>query len=83
MPDSSVVDKASLEAGWALAGRTSASDLTEWVRRLGIEFLMQSPSPIIRQCAVRQCVCVCVCVWCVCVRERERVCVCVSEWVYE
>lgn len=41
-----------LETAWALAGRNSASDLIEWMRRLSIEMIRQSPSPIIRSCAM-------------------------------
>lgn len=39
-----------LETAWALAGRNSANDLVEWMRRLSIELIRQSPSPIIRAC---------------------------------
>jgi FKBP12-rapamycin complex-associated protein len=40
----------SLETAWALAKRNNASDLTAWMRRLSIELIRQSPSPIIRPC---------------------------------
>ena len=40
-----------LETAWALSGRTTASDIRDWMRRLSIEFLRQSPSPILQQCA--------------------------------
>jgi hypothetical protein len=39
-----------LEAGWALAGRTSASTLADWMKRLSAALISQSPSPIIRSC---------------------------------
>ena len=41
-----------LEAAWTLSGRTTESDLIEWMRRLSIEFIRQSPSPILRPCAI-------------------------------
>ena len=41
-----------LEAAWTLSGRTTESDLKEWMRRLSIEFIRQSPSPILRPCAI-------------------------------
>jgi serine/threonine-protein kinase mTOR len=46
------VEFRALEAAWTLSGRTTTSDLVEWMRRLSIEFIRQSPSPIIRPCAV-------------------------------
>jgi FKBP12-rapamycin complex-associated protein len=42
----------SLETAWALVDRNNASDLVEWMRRLTIELIRQSPSPIIRSCAI-------------------------------
>ena len=41
----------SLETAWALADRNNALDLVEWMDRLSIELIRQSPSPIIRYCA--------------------------------
>ena len=46
------VDLKALDVAWTLAGRTTASDLIEWMRRLSIELIRQSPSPILRPCAV-------------------------------
>lgn len=40
-----------LETAWALADRSNPSNLIEWMRRLTIELIRQSPSPIIRLCA--------------------------------
>ena len=41
----------SLETAWALADRNNALDLVEWMDRLSIELIRQSPSQIIRYCA--------------------------------
>lgn len=46
------VEQGALRTAWTLSGRTTTSDLVEWMRRLSIEFLRQSPSPILRPCAV-------------------------------
>jgi serine/threonine-protein kinase mTOR len=46
------VEFRALEMAWTLSGRTTTSDLVEWMRRLSIEFIRQSPSPILRPCAV-------------------------------
>ena len=46
------VDLKALDVAWTLAGRTTTSDLIEWMRRLSIELIRQSPSPILRPCAV-------------------------------
>jgi FKBP12-rapamycin complex-associated protein len=44
-----------LEQAWGLSGRaegrTAASDYIEWYKRLTYEFIRQSPTSIIRQCA--------------------------------
>jgi FKBP12-rapamycin complex-associated protein len=42
----------SLETAWALADRNSASNLIEWMSRFTNELIRQSPSSIIRSCAV-------------------------------
>lgn len=42
----------SLETAWALADRNSSSNLVEWMNRLSNELIRQSPSSIIRSCAV-------------------------------
>eukprot|EP00981_Chlorochromonas_danica_P006380 scaffold1365_cov163-Ochromonas_danica.AAC.70 len=49
--NSFAVNISSLETAWALAGRNNASDLSQWMGRLTIELIRQSPSPIIRACA--------------------------------
>ena len=36
---------------YRLADKPAASDLIQWVNRLSMELLRQSPSPVIRQCA--------------------------------
>ena len=41
----------SLETAWALSDRNGAPDLVEWMERLSIELIRQSPSPIIRYCS--------------------------------
>jgi FKBP12-rapamycin complex-associated protein len=41
-----------LATAYTLTGRITSSDLVEWMRRLSIELIRQSPSPIIRPCAV-------------------------------
>lgn len=41
----------SLETAWALADRNNATNLVDWMRRLMIELIRQSPSPLIRLCA--------------------------------
>jgi serine/threonine-protein kinase mTOR len=46
------VDLKALEVAWTLSGRTTTSDLIEWMRRLSIELIRQSPSPILKPCAV-------------------------------
>lgn len=43
------VNLQAIETAWALS-RTTSQDITEWMRRLAVEFIRQSPSPIIRQC---------------------------------
>lgn len=40
-----------LETAWALADRSNPNNLVEWMRRLMIELIRQSPSNIIRLCA--------------------------------
>lgn len=40
-----------LESAWAF-GRNSANDLLDWMRRLSIELIRQSPAPIIRCCLI-------------------------------
>lgn len=50
-PSAGGVNMQALETAWALSGRTTASDIRDWMRRLSIEFLRQSPSPILQQCA--------------------------------
>jgi hypothetical protein len=50
-PTTGNVNIQALETAWALSGRTTASDLRDWMRRLSLEFLRQSPSPILQQCA--------------------------------
>ena len=47
-----VVNRQALETAWTLSGRITSSDLIEWMRRLSIELIRQSPSPIIHPCAV-------------------------------
>jgi FKBP12-rapamycin complex-associated protein len=42
----------SLETAWALADRNNSSNLTEWMHRLTNELIRQSPSTVIRSCAV-------------------------------
>jgi FKBP12-rapamycin complex-associated protein len=46
------INMEALEAAWTLTGKITMSDLVEWMRRLSIELIRQSPSPIIRPCAV-------------------------------
>mmetsp|Transcript_26418 Transcript_26418/g.39200 ORF Transcript_26418/g.39200 Transcript_26418/m.39200 type:complete len:2632 (+) Transcript_26418:19-7914(+) len=46
------VELKALETAWTLSGRTTSSDLVEWMRRLSIELIRQSPSPILRPCAI-------------------------------
>jgi len=46
-----VVDTKALETAWKLSDKPAASDLIQWVNRLSMELLRQSPSPVIRQCA--------------------------------
>ena len=42
------VNMQALETAWALSGRTTSVDIINWMRRLSIEFLRQSPSPILQ-----------------------------------
>lgn len=35
---------------WSTAGRISKDDWIEWMRRLGVELLKESPSPSLRSC---------------------------------
>ena len=51
MRDSLSVGMQALESAWALSGRATAIDLADWIRRLSMEFVRQSPSPILRPCA--------------------------------
>lgn len=45
-------DLTSLETAWTLKlRRSSAADLLDWMSRLSIELIRQSPSPIIRACS--------------------------------
>ena len=37
------VNMQALETAWALSGRTTSVDIINWMRRLSIEFLRQSP----------------------------------------
>ena len=46
------INTISLENAWALAQRNNAADLSEWMRRLSIEFIRQSPSHVIRYCSI-------------------------------
>lgn len=47
------VNMQALETAWALSAssRTTSADIVDWSRRLSIEFLRQSPSPTLKQCA--------------------------------
>jgi FKBP12-rapamycin complex-associated protein len=45
------IEYKALETASALSERNTASDLVEWMRRLSIEVIRQSPSPILRHCA--------------------------------
>lgn len=45
------INMTNLETAWALSGRNNASDLIQWMGRLTIELIRQSPSPILRSCA--------------------------------
>ena len=47
------VNMQALETSWALSAssRTTSADIVDWSRRLSIEFLRQSPSPTLKQCA--------------------------------
>lgn len=40
-----------LETAWALADRNNSNNFIDWMRRLMVELIRQSPSPIIRLCA--------------------------------
>ena len=45
------IDLPSLETAWTFAGRrTNSSDVNDWMNRLSMELIRQSPSPIIRAC---------------------------------
>ena len=35
---------------WATTGRLSKDDWVEWLRRLGVELLKESPNPALRSC---------------------------------
>ena len=37
---------------WVAARRVSKDDWTEWLRRLSVELLKESPSPVLRSCQV-------------------------------
>eukprot|EP00795_Rhopilema_esculentum_P000207 gene207-9842_t len=41
-----------LQRAWVAARRVSRDDWTEWLRRLSVELLKESPSPILRSCQV-------------------------------
>ena len=43
------VNLQAIETAWALS-RTTSADITEWMGRLSVEFIRQSPTPIVRQC---------------------------------
>jgi FKBP12-rapamycin complex-associated protein len=45
------VNTQSLESAWALADKRNATNLIEWMRRLMIELIRQSPSFILRSCS--------------------------------
>lgn len=49
---SSTMNMAALKTAWTLSGRITSSDIVEWMRRLSIELIRQSPSPIIHPCAI-------------------------------
>ena len=37
---------------WQVTRRVSKDDWTEWLRRLSVELLKESPSPVLRSCQV-------------------------------
>lgn len=45
------INTQSLETAWALADKRNATNLIEWMRRLMIELIRQSPSFILRSCS--------------------------------
>jgi FKBP12-rapamycin complex-associated protein len=49
--ESNQVNVQALETAWAVSGRMTASDISQWMHRLSMELLRQSPSSILRQCA--------------------------------
>ncbi|XP_065891468.1 serine/threonine-protein kinase mTOR-like isoform X2 [Dysidea avara] len=44
------VEVNSLQRAWATTGRLSKDDWVEWLRRLGVELLKESPNPALRSC---------------------------------
>lgn len=44
------VEVNSLTRAWTNTGRVSKDDWSEWLRRLGVELLKESPSPALRSC---------------------------------
>jgi len=45
------IDLPSLETAWTFVGRrTNSSDVSDWMNRMSMELIRQSPSPIIRAC---------------------------------
>lgn len=44
------VNQAKLEVAWSVGQRSTADDWNEWMRRLSVELLRESPSPALRAC---------------------------------
>ena len=71
------INQGQLARSWDVSQRSTAADWNEWLRRLKVDLLRESPSPALRACSalaqahageyVYLCVCVRICVYeCVC-----------------
>jgi phosphatidylinositol kinase/protein kinase (PI-3 family) len=45
------MNQAQLAKAWDVSQRTTANDWNEWLRRLRVDLIRESPSPVIRSCA--------------------------------
>ena len=51
-PKQKVIVIAIFVKAWQVTRRVSKDDWTEWLRRLSVELLKESPSPVLRSCQV-------------------------------
>lgn len=64
------IDRPALEAAWDLStGSGGSGEWADWLRRVSVELVRQSPSPVLRPCAGLAQVCVQAWVFHVCVKS--------------